>query len=134
MKVAQYLLAHGASPRILDTNNQSPFWRACFAPHIHILQWLALTVGVGDDVERAATDIYGRSCTPVRLSQARPTLAAWLVPFLRRRVLIAHWGAGRTRRRCGRSGPGDTVEAAVWRRLPREALADVLLMLAPPPV
>ena len=120
LKVAQYMLEHGADPRAPDAHGHPPFWAACFFNNMRMIQWLALVVDVGDDVTSESFISH--------------ELETWLGPFLQRRVLVAHWGAGRTRERCGPPGPGNTAEAVVWQRLPREALAGVLLMLAPPPI
>ena len=58
-------------------------------------------------------------------------VVSWLEPFLLRRVLIAHWGVGRDRRRARLPGLGEAAEAVVWRELPRQAMAEVLLLMAP---
>ena len=131
LAIAKYLLAHGADPLTPNNDGVTPFWVACFAENMRTVQWLVFSVGIGNDMELAHVRWYSET---VPQQSSRPGFMTWLAPFLRRRVLIAHWGIGRERRRSSRSGPGDTAEAAVWRRLPREALAAVLLMLAPPPV
>ena len=135
LAVAQYMLAHGADPRAENSDGETPFWIACCIDKVRMVQWLALTVGVGDDAARASRggDRYGGT-SPLQICHTNRKLVTWLRTFLRRRVLVALWGTGRTRRRQRMPALGDTVEAAVWTRLPREALASVLLMLAPPPV
>ena len=52
------------------------------------------------------------------------------MPLRARRLLIAHWGDGRRRRRESAPPISDAVELKVWCRLPREALANVLLWLS----
>ena len=51
-------------------------------------------------------------------------------PLRVRRLLIAQWGEGRRRRRERLPALVGSVELEVWRRLPREAVANVLLWLS----
>ena len=134
LAVAQYMLAHGADPRAQNKYGETPFWIACYLDKPRAAQWLALTVGVGDDVARASYEGSHASggASPLQMCRSDQKLAAWLGSFLQRRILIALWSAGRTRERRGLPGPGSSAKAIAWQRLPREALAAVLLMLVSP--
>ena len=130
LNVAKYLTTRGIDPRAPNDCGQTPFWAACYCGHLKVAQWLAITVRVKDDVTRAPTTGWARGITPSAITgMCGRTIATWLALFLQRRVLIAYWGAGRDRCRAGLPCLGYTSEATVWHRLPREALADVLLLL-----
>ena len=99
-----------------------------------MVRWLAIDVGVGGDVARAPTFGEFEGVTPLQIAGDRHyhTVVAWLTSFMLRRVLIAHWGVGRERWRAGVPALGNTAKAAVFRHLPRQAMAEVLLLLQPP--
>ena len=129
LAAAKLLAAHGANPYAPNNHGQTPFWTACCNGHLEVVRWLAMTAGVGGDVMRPP--VYDIDNAPLAIAKmyGRNAIVSWLTPFLLRRVLIAYWGAGRTRQRAGLPDLGNTAEAAVWHRLPRQAMANVLLLL-----
>ena len=133
LNVAKYLTTRGADVHRANRGGQTPFWAACRGRCLATVRWLAITVGVGGDVTRTPIGGWAKGITPLVIARTRmqSAVASWLAPFLMRRVLIAYWSVGRERRRRGIPCPGRTLKATVWPRLPREALADVLLLLGP---
>ena len=132
LSIAKYLYARGADVRARNHNDITPFWSACFKGHLRVAQWLVRCVGVGGDVTRAPRRGQFAGKTPLMVAGLHRgiNIETWLLySVLQRRSLIAYWGAGRDRKRRGRSGPGVTATAAVWRSLPRQAMAEVLMML-----
>ena len=112
----------------------TPFWAACYFGHLKVARWLAEDVGISDDVTRSPINSQFKGATPLYTAtrMRRNNVVSWLTPFLLRRVLIAYWSVGRIRFRSGLPALGHALEAAVWRSLPRQAMANVLLWLASP--
>ena len=134
LAIAKYLMSRGADARATNSVGVTPFWITCCGGHLEMAQWLAIHVGVGDDVTRPLAGGWSKGVTPLAIVKkwANKTMAQWLSSFLTRRVLIAYWSVGRIRFRSGLPALGHTPEAAAWHRLPREAMANVLLWLASP--
>ena len=131
LQVAAYLYSCGAIATKTSNNGTSPFWVACYYGYLHVTRWLAEDIGV--DVSQAPFIGANRGTTPfafVRMDTEN-IVTPWLTSFLVRRVLIAYWSVGRARYRAYLPALGNTVEA-VWRRLPRQAMAEVLLLLLTP--
>ena len=134
LNVAKYLVTHGTNPRTPNIYGQTPFWCACSCGYLKVARWLAITVGVSGDVTRESVDEDFSGNAPLAVAKMRggSAIVAWLTSFLQRRVLIAYWSTGRGRDRAGLPDLGCTSESTVWHRLPREAMAEVLLLLTSP--
>ena len=106
------------------------------------LKVLPISIGVLPNL--AVLRIFGhRSCMAIPsivLERAHPHtgddadavlnyMVALATPLRVRRLLIALWGEGRRRRRADPPDIAGTATLVVWHRLPREALANVLLWL-----
>ena len=132
LEVAKYLVTRGSVARMPNRSKQTPFWAACSNGHLKVVRWLAMDVGVGNDVTRAPFADSGTSATPLTIANryGGGVVVSWLAPFLLRRVLIAYWSVGRDHYRKSLPDLGCAPESAAWYRLPREAMADVLLLLA----
>ena len=128
----KYLVRRGADIRAGDTRGQTPLWFACFYGNLDVVRWLSIVADVSGDVTRASSDGQFEGMTPLAVAKRYEATHAWLERFLQRRSLIAHWSDGRERRRRDQSDLGNTAKAAVWRRLPRQAMAEVLLLLMNP--
>ena len=130
LDVAQYLYKSGANVRPQDCGCWTPFHLACRHGCLRSVRWLVLSVNIGGDVEMPARQ---SDTTPLVLARksGNGALVQWLESFIRRRALIAHWSVGRARDRSSLPPLGATATATVWRLLPREAMARVLLLLAP---
>ena len=136
LATAKWLAVRGANLRATATTNDiTPFWAACCNGKVRVARWLAITVGIGDDVTRAPHSGNNKGVTPLAIAEAwgYSAVTSWLASFLQRRVLIAHWSVGRDRYRANLPRLGNSPEAAVWSRLPREAMANVLLLLLASP-
>ena len=116
LDVAQYLYARGNDPLRPPNHGPTPFCEAYIFGRIDIVRWLA-RIGAFDP-----------RVLPLSSGTQGWRTHVWITEFQTARTLIAHWSDGRSRDARAR---GHAKKYTVWTRLPRQAMAEVLILISP---